>query len=527
MTVGIPLRSDREEDAILQSAAFQDLSKSLDPSALERIFNDEIAPALFPAGKAANPRLEVFYGQPGSGKTTFMREAAAVAGEPTLVVNPDELKGYLPGFAAAAKISPQRARDRAQAHSADLAEKLAERALQQGAVVMVEATRPDELERYAELAERNRVPTTLNVMAVDRVTTYLRVLDRYDEALKSNTAGSCSIMTKEEHDAAYDVSASFVHQFETDNRFDRINVINPDGTKAYDNSLSGERGDPRRQWRQPARAVEALVEARNAPWSRDYSEQILTTSNGVHESRRLKKDEFGKTLPLRDYKLELRKAVYERGEFDPNDVTSGATALNAERYLIRVKEELLYSMKASREADAARRDDFARRINDFDRLIEARVDGALERAGVEKDPLGSRASRGRKRAGRTVYLNSEEAAAMERLIAGAAARGDVRDGRSGRPTKRQRSSSVDSGYGADLELDAAAPNIAENRAGAGTAIEASAQNSPPDREEDPTRSPGDVVDAVGDAFEEEGRRRGRDAATRRGLDSNGRDGRSL
>jgi len=560
---GIPLRSDPENDAILESVAFQDLSRSLKPEELERIFADEILRALAPEGKAEKPRLEVFYGQPGSGKTTQMRAAAKMAGEPVAAVDPDELKDYLPGFEAAAKISPQRARDRAEARSADLAARLAEYGLRHGAVVMVEASHPDQVERYAELAERNGVPATLNVMAVDRQTSYLRVLERYDRALQAETAGNCGIMSKKEHDAAYDVTASAVHRLETDKRFDRITVIGADGTHVYDNDLSGIRGDRERQWPAPARAVETLIETRNAPWSEEYRRQILRTSDRVHESRRLKADDFGKTLPFPNYKLELRKTVNERGEFDPENVTpkttANVTALNAERYLIRVKEELLYSMKANREADVARRDDFVRRISGFDRGVEARVDDALERAGVEKDPLGSLASRDRKRTGRTVHLNSQEAAAMERLIAGAAARGDVRDGQSRQARKRQRRESfdlVDSDTEAELirisddfeasrrngAADAKQPSKRQRRDSLESLdsateadmlqllqdVEAGLEpGKTPDREEDPTRSPGDMVDAIGDAFDEERKRAGRDAATRRGLDSNGRDGRSL
>jgi hypothetical protein len=560
-----------------QFGLFEHLSKPLLPAQLEAIFADDILPAIGVKGAASDPRLEVVYGQAGSGKSTALQSAQARFGnQPTQVVVPDDMDCYLPNFNAAAKISPQRARDCARGHSTNWTYQLFDHGLEQGANVAVEAADQDVAAYYARCANDRGVPARLCVLATDPITSYTGVLQRYDRALERGTAGNCVIMTKEAHDSWYADIPSGVHRFETWQEFGRIIVQTRDGKEAYNNVLTDREGNGNYEWHAPAGALEALIEARNKPWSEDHKKWLSRTWKELIESPRLKADDFAKTLPLDKYHADVLTAIADRGDFDPAIVKKENSRSHAVQYQLRVKEEISSALRGNYAESPDLRDSFSKRLLDYSNGVDAVVRSNLEKSAglalaehkatvearrtangrgnvaaskrardtsipppspselaemmrvadaveAQYRSQGDEGARASKRQRRDSFdsLDSDDEAAMVKLAEAAEAKHRADRAAEASPSKRQRRDSFDS---LDSDDEAAMVKLADTAEAAYQAeLDASApanarMNPQPDREEDPTRGPGDVVDAVGDALEEEAKQARNRAARARGLD---------
>jgi len=285
----------------------------------EQILNNRIIPDIGPRGpRPDQPTYVVIAGQPGSGKSTTMRQAELGLEGATQKLIGDDFNAYLPNFREFAEKYPSSAALYAQlAGSGDLMTAMAAYAEEMRANIIYEAAHPpgsaELAARYRELGYR----TELRVVATPRYQSWTGVLDRAERALRKGHIETNALVPRDKHDQAYAGWARAVFDAEQSMQYDRIVIAKRDGTTVYENHLV-KQPDGTRAWANRPLALEYLLSERHraisdldAAYAKEAWNRIVQSPHMVVH------DGLGDTMPLQDYRAKIANFVdSEGGRFD-------------------------------------------------------------------------------------------------------------------------------------------------------------------------------------------------------------------
>lgn len=269
---------------------------AISPAKAAQIFNEVIVPRFGVEGDPVeNPTYILVGGQSGSGKTTSIRQAQTGLQGVTQKIIPDEASTWLPGYAEAATIDPTRAFYWSKlANSIGFIEELEKRAVERRANVVAECASPVGSEKFGKYYRQDGYRTELHVIATPDKLSWTSAVDRTVGALKEGSIGSNVVAGWSGHRVSYAIWPRAVFDAEEKKQYDRVVIKNRDGKILYENELVEREG--KREWQKSPRALEALLAARQRPFTpteietaRDIWERVLASEhrplyNGCGES---------------------------------------------------------------------------------------------------------------------------------------------------------------------------------------------------------------------------------------------------
>lgn len=308
----------------LKAVLVKSLHKPLSPDLAQQIYETEIIPSVGVQGPpVASPSFIIVGGQPGSGKSTAIRQAVGKLGtQSTQKIIPDDFMCFVPTYRAASRRNARQAQSNVNPDFLNWATKLEERAFDRRANILQECARPTNCIEYAKHARSRGYRTELHVIATQKQQSFAGILDRFDRALANGSIGGAAILNRAEHDHAYVKWPSGVYRAEKSKKFDRIVILRRDGNVLYENELVGSRRNKR--WKDPPRAMEALLAERHRSLTAKEAEVSRESWNRIANSTRLAADPFTSTLPLREHRNTAISDIEDPGQrFDPAQAKPG------------------------------------------------------------------------------------------------------------------------------------------------------------------------------------------------------------
>jgi predicted ABC-type ATPase len=359
------------------------LHKPLPLGLAQEIYETEIIPSVGVQGPpVANPSFVIVGGQPGSGKSTAIRHAVSKLGiQSTQKIIPDDMMCFVPNYHAASIRNARQAQSSVNPEFLGWATKLEERAFDRQANILQECARPSNCISYAKYARSRGYRTELHVIATQKQQSFAGILDRFDRAVANGSVGGAAILKQDEHDDAYVKWPSGVYRAEKSKSFDRIVILRRDGDILYENELVGPRRS--RRWKDPPRAMEALLAERHRSLTAKEAEAGRETWNRIANSPRLAADPFTSTLPLREHRNRAISGIEDPGQrFDPAQVKPGSSPEAARAWYIRIAADL-----NDYTAAAAPGSNFLQRVNAYRLQAKGKAENAVR---IDSTPASAR-----------------------------------------------------------------------------------------------------------------------------------------
>lgn len=310
----------------------------------EAIFRDRILPALAVAkGGAPRPRWVFVCGQPGSSKTRRIDTLCAELGhDRTQLISGDVLSPHLPELFADPDnpdMQPLLATYRNEIRPVYV-DRLAERAVNLGAHILWELPIPANIEGWALVARTMGYRVECVVMALPAVESWLATFGRW---IAETTAGNSTSPTASWPSLmnAYARWPALIARAEANATFDRITIIDRDGTLCFENEVTLQ--DDRRSWDNPAFGFESLVIERARPRSPADCAALLAQWDAIrcHPQIALRNREAWPWHSLAAFDSHLRDLCRDPGTgFDLNDPGASADPQAATRWIARLRAEL-------------------------------------------------------------------------------------------------------------------------------------------------------------------------------------------
>lgn len=300
------------------------------------IFKRCIVPSIGAKGESPeHPTLIVVAGQPGSGKSTAIRQAEMGLNGATQKIIGDDFEAWVPGYYDLASKSPQDAvRCARAAGSGHFIQETVKRAETMRANVIQECAVPTSSAPIAALYREQGYRTELHIVATPHYQSWTGVLDRAERALSNGHIGTNVLVPRDAHDQTYSGWARAVFDAEHQMQYDRIVITRRDGSVMYKNDLVKQNGGVR--WANPAKGMETLFRERHravsdadATRAKEAWQRIV--QNGPMESHVGLRD-----LPLEAYRNEIinflrseasRVTPREPSEFSPSAVIQWRTRI--------------------------------------------------------------------------------------------------------------------------------------------------------------------------------------------------------
>ncbi|SDO05811.1 zeta toxin family protein [Ensifer sp. YR511] len=284
------------------------------------IFEKRIIPAIGAKGQAPDhPTLVVVAGQPGSGKSTAIRQAELGLSGATQKIIGDDFDAWVPGYYELAKTNPSDAvNDARQAGSGYFIRETASRAERMRANIVLEVAVPTNSAQQAGWYRNSGYRTELHIVATPHHLSWTGVLDRAERALRNGHIGTNVLCPWNAYKEAYVGWPRAVFDAEQGKQYDRIHIKRRDGTIIYDNHLIRQ-PDGTKNWAQPAQGLEALLRERHRAVSDADASRVENAWDRIVKSEHMQSDGYLRSLPLRGYQKEI--VNYAKSEGSRFDVT--------------------------------------------------------------------------------------------------------------------------------------------------------------------------------------------------------------
>jgi len=258
---------------------------AISPSRAKDIFENVIVPRFGVQGDPVeNPTYVTIGGQPGSGKSTSIRQAQTGLQGATQKIIPDEAQTWLPGYSEQVAIDPAQASGWArQAKSSAFTYELAVRAVARRANVVEEWSSPLRSVRSSKAYQKKGYRSELHVIATPYSLSWTSILDRAENALARSGLGANAIVKLSTHETKYSNWPRAVFDAEDQKQYDRVVIKNRNGEILYENELLEDRDEP--TWKKSPRALEALLAGRHRPLAPNEVETAQGTWKRVIESK--------------------------------------------------------------------------------------------------------------------------------------------------------------------------------------------------------------------------------------------------
>lgn len=274
----------------------------LEPREHAKIYAEQISAELFEGVEpVARPRVVIFGGQPGAGKSAAVNDAQAELAQQggSVSIEGDKLRQFHPKYHRLMLADDKLAAAYTDKDSGAWVEMALADARQRRVNVVVEGTfrRPEVVERTAADFRAAGYVVEARVLAVNRKWSEQGIFDRY-EAQRA-ALGQGRMTTPTAHEAAYVGMLDSVAQVEQSKAVDRLSIYRRGGELLYSNEVVGGR------WVRDAAAVQTLTQERDRPWTLQEHRSYLAGWDRIDAMMR---------RPGRDAaELELREVASLRG----------------------------------------------------------------------------------------------------------------------------------------------------------------------------------------------------------------------
>lgn len=287
-------------------------------AAAERILNERIIPEIGAKGPPpAKPSFILVAGQPGSGKSTTIRQAEMGLQDATQKIIGDDFLAYIPYYGAHAARDPVQAQEDAVHAGIDyFIEAIEKRARDMGANIIQEEADPTDISQQPSSYRRLGYRTELHLLDTPYFESSTGNPSGADHALRKGHIGTNVLVSRGFHDECYAGWARAFFDAERYQQFDRIRLTKDDGTTTYDNHLE-MRADGTMDWAKPPEGLDALLRERHRPVT-DADAQRVTAA---WQSIKLNKDlRFAlPDWPIDKHAAEIANFVWSPGSrFDPH-----------------------------------------------------------------------------------------------------------------------------------------------------------------------------------------------------------------
>lgn len=204
----------------------------LSDEARQQIFDERIAPVLFPYNSVDTPRLVLAVGQPGSGA---VRAAAQFQDESDIAaISTTDLRSFHPRFLELTRSRSPQAGSILNESTSGWMRSALQYARTTKRSLLLDGTRSsaDIALSTMGMFERNGFTTTLAVVAVSRAESLLATGSHY--LLESRARRLANFTTVAEHDAAFEGVRTLVQTVEASPSVDRLVILGRDGTTRFD-----------------------------------------------------------------------------------------------------------------------------------------------------------------------------------------------------------------------------------------------------------------------------------------------------
>lgn len=310
----------------------------------EAIYQDRIHPGLaVPIGAVTDPRWIFVCGQQGSSKSTRIKALRAELGrDRTQLVSSDNLSDHLPELYADPDdpaVQPLLETFRSQIRQVYV-DRLVEHAVGMRAHIVWELPIPGNIEGWALVARTLGYRVECVVMALPAVESWLATLTRWLAASAMVNSTSPAVPWTFLSNA-YLRWPPLIARAEANATFDRITIIDRDGTLCFENEVQVQNED--RHWTSPAFGFESLVIERARARSPAACAALLTQWDAIrsHPEIALRNREAWPWQSLVTFDRLLRDLAADPGTgFDLNDPGAARDPMAASRWIARLRAEL-------------------------------------------------------------------------------------------------------------------------------------------------------------------------------------------
>ncbi|MDQ0318005.1 hypothetical protein QO002_000143 [Pararhizobium capsulatum DSM 1112] len=287
----------------------------MSPGEMKNVFEKRVVRDFDATGPPnRDPTFVMVGGAQGSGKSTTIWQAETELSGTTQKIIPDNGAAWVRGYDKLARVMPADAFKYArEAGAGSFGAALASRARKMKAHIILERAPPLDVAEDSAFYRRQGYRTELHVIATPRSQSLTGVFGRVEKALRDDGhIGTNVVVSRSTHDEAYAGWARVVFDTEQQKQFDRIVIKQRDGTVLHDNELIRRR-DGRIAWKNAPVALEALLSSRHRAIGGSEAAEMNKTWKRIVKSRHMKSDPYLRSLPLKDYRDEMRYAVERPG----------------------------------------------------------------------------------------------------------------------------------------------------------------------------------------------------------------------
>ncbi|RWI50075.1 MAG: hypothetical protein EOR16_30935 [Mesorhizobium sp.] len=251
----------------------------------KQIFYEQIVPQICAEGRSPkHPTFIMVAGQPGSGKSTAIRQAELGLWGATQIVIGDDFDAFVPNYHALASKMPMDAAGYARsAGSGYFGQATIARAERKRQNLVIEHAVAEgsvlSAERYRWFGYR----TELHIVATPHYQSWTGVLDRAEKALSKGHIGTNVLVARDAYDDCYAGWARAVFDAEQQKQYDRVVITRRDGTVMYDNQLVRQR-DGTVNWAMQPKGLEVLLLERHRPVTKIDAHQANQTWDRIVKS---------------------------------------------------------------------------------------------------------------------------------------------------------------------------------------------------------------------------------------------------
>lgn len=327
----------------------------------KNIFYDMILPSILTGDRPAqNKTVALVCGQPGSGKSTMVRQLKnRFGGERTVSISVDDFYNSLPGVNEA-RMSGEHWRDgpayeeKATSQWYDLAQKYAEK--NDCHIILESCLNPIQ---FAKGFNKTGYACEAHIIATDKSVSLTSIFKRGIDGFKKGSMANCGVLDKKTHDALYAQWPSIAYDIERGEVFSLLTISTRDAGSCYENRLVDR---ATKRWAKPGRAYEKLIELNNRHFSHAQIDALYDDWGEILHSELATRAEY-KSYPLREYRDEVISYAISSGRsFDPRVVLPQDRSKARKSYVSHLHDDLNLISVNSKTADTLTFEDQLLRI---------------------------------------------------------------------------------------------------------------------------------------------------------------------